>query len=96
MKWFWASGWRRWAEFYCKQRARVVDTSSRCSCWRLSAKCSHGVPVQLLQEHGQRQPDGEQLPSIVQAQRNFERRVRAQVRALPVGVCAVALHAGRS
>ena len=60
------------------------------------ARLSHRPPEQLLQEHGRREQDGVQLPRAVQAQRNFSRRVRSQVRGLLVRVRLVPVHTGRS
>ena len=60
------------------------------------ARLLHRPPEQLLQEHGRREQDGVQLPRAVQAQRNFSRRVRSQVRGLLVRVRLVPVHTGRS
>ncbi len=63
---------------------------------RPAARLSHRPPEQLLQEHSRREQDGVQLPRAVQAQRNFSRRVRSQVRGLLVRVRLVPVHTRRS
>ncbi len=62
----------------------------------MKATLSHRAREQLLQEHGRREQDGVQLPRAVQAGRSVGRRVRAQVRALLVGVRLLPVHTARS